>query len=151
MSRWREKLLKSTTKIIFDIITILKPTPFRFEAFWIWISHPSCREVIGKAWNTQYNGSVTYQVCRKIKALKVELRKWNRDYFGRIQENIKHLQNELIWIQSLDPNPQSEELEWLTHCELQEFLKHEETLWKSKPRVQWLATSDLSLVFKDRI
>lgn len=69
------------------------PKPFRFEAFWL--RNTSCRSIVANAWSYQGPGSPAFFLYKKIHALKLALRKWNRETLGLIQEQIRLLQSEI--------------------------------------------------------
>lgn len=75
------------------------PHPFSFEAFWV--SSPQCQDVFGDAWSHPCLGSSAFRVSQKIKRVKASLKRWNRESFGNIQQQIKLYHSELTNIQAL--------------------------------------------------
>ncbi|XP_042942842.1 uncharacterized protein LOC122277024 [Carya illinoinensis] len=71
---------------------------FKFEEFWI--HEPLSHNIIREAWNKAFQGNPAYILCQKIKSTKEALKFWNRNHFGRIQDNIQKLEIDLIDIQS---------------------------------------------------
>lgn len=75
--------------------------PFRF--FQTWISNPSCRTVVTRAWSSDHNrGMHCYIFNRNLYATSKALRKWNRDSFGYAHKQIKDLKTELGNLQQFD-------------------------------------------------
>ena len=67
--------------------------------------------VVENAWRLNFPGSPMFRLCKKIKKAKLELKQWNRSYFGNVQSKIKEAWKNLDQIQSLDPNLQNLEKE----------------------------------------
>lgn len=63
------------------------PRPFRFE--WIWTQDERCKEEIENEWNKPFNGTKWNKIKRNLKTLPKALRKWNKEIFGNINEQIK--------------------------------------------------------------
>ena len=62
------------------------PIPFRFEAMWLKVK--GFKDLL-KNWlqSLQFRGSPSYVLAAKLKALKVILKTWNQDVFGRVEAN----------------------------------------------------------------
>ncbi|XP_075661322.1 uncharacterized protein LOC142631123 [Castanea sativa] len=80
----------------FDVTLPFRNRPFRFEQ--MWLTHPSCKEVVRGAWNSNFDGSMAFQLCNKNAKLRSDLIKWNRDVFGRVEKEIFQKQEELMHI-----------------------------------------------------
>ncbi|RVW15899.1 hypothetical protein CK203_073125 [Vitis vinifera] len=60
------------------------PSPFRFENMWLKVE--GIKELMKSWWEgVSFNGSASFMMAEKIKVLKVKLKEWNRDSFGRIE------------------------------------------------------------------
>ncbi|KAG7967634.1 hypothetical protein I3843_08G108700 [Carya illinoinensis] len=118
---------------------------FKFKEFWT--KEPIIGTIIQEAWGKQVRGNPSFILCSKIKTTKVALKLWNKVHFGRIQENIKQLESEITHLQSSQPNPRSLQKENQLNIQLQDQLRHKETLWRQKSRINWLTTSDLNTKF----
>ncbi|RVW73021.1 hypothetical protein CK203_057450 [Vitis vinifera] len=60
------------------------PSPFRFENMWLKVE--GVKELMKSWWEgVSFNGSASFILAEKIKVLKVKLKEWNRDSFGRIE------------------------------------------------------------------
>ncbi|RVW72233.1 hypothetical protein CK203_054933 [Vitis vinifera] len=61
-----------------------RPFPFRFENMWLKVE--GIKELMKSWWEgVSFNGSASFMMAEKIKVLKVKLKEWNRDSFGRIE------------------------------------------------------------------
>ena len=58
-------------------------TPFRFENMWLLLD--GFKELV-RAWWTGYSvvGSTSHCLAEKLKALKRDLRRWNKEVFGNV-------------------------------------------------------------------
>ena len=64
-----------------------KGRPFRFEA--IWLKDESCEEVVRKSWGNNQVASSTKGFNKKIISCQENLKLWNRDTFGHVQNSLK--------------------------------------------------------------
>ena len=59
--------------------------PFRFEN--MWLKAEGFTSLILDWWNNlEFKGSGSYVLMERLKALKVKLKSWNREVFGRVEE-----------------------------------------------------------------
>lgn len=65
------------------------PRPFRFID--AWLQHKGCLPVIRKAW---INGG-NMNIMDKLRSVKPDLKKWNTEEFGSIDDNIVKLENQI--------------------------------------------------------
>nr|POE64791.1 hypothetical protein CFP56_75006 [Quercus suber] len=70
----------------FDLKLPFQRRPFKFER--MWITHPSCKEVVQRAWGSSTHGSRAYQLMHKVYSVRKEFVHWNRNVFGRIEQEI---------------------------------------------------------------
>ena len=62
--------------------------PFRFEN--MWVNADGFKNIINEWWpSNEVRGSGSYVLIEKLKALKVKLKIWNRQVFGRVDEREK--------------------------------------------------------------
>lgn len=57
--------------------------PFRFE--FMWLTHPMCKEVLRKAWNTHIEGSRAFKLKSKLLKIRSGFLAWNREVFGKVE------------------------------------------------------------------
>ncbi|KAK7260219.1 hypothetical protein RIF29_26080 [Crotalaria pallida] len=79
----------------------LKPTSFKF--FNMWAGHAEFKTIVQNVWNNQIEGSMMFQICRKLQLLRAPLRKLNRLHFAQIdrrevevREQLEMVKNELV-------------------------------------------------------
>ena len=82
----------------FEINQSFKRTPFRFER--MWMTHPTCKEVVQKAWNFKVVGSKAYQLKNKLSNVRKDLISWNKQVFGKVENEIWLKQAQLQTIQN---------------------------------------------------
>ena len=71
-----------------------KRKPFRFEAMWLMDS--SCSDTVARAWTYQTEGTPMFQAIEKLRKCKKMLKKWSRDHFGSVKQQLKN-SKEKLW------------------------------------------------------
>lgn len=71
--------------------------PFRF--FDMWTQHEDFLEVVKEAWNIHVKGDPLFRVVHKLKYVKIKLKKWNVDSFGRVDKKVELLCSQMFQIQ----------------------------------------------------
>ena len=129
--------------------------PFRFEA--AWARDPRCYDVIDKAWSSEPRGSEFFRLCNKQEETRKALRTWNKEVFGKCQNRINSLMQEIKSIQEGDSSVDHGILEGKLQTELAEWLTRSEMIWRQKSRELWLKHGDknskffhLSTIFQRR-
>ena len=130
------------------------PYPFRSEN--VWIKEEGFKELITDWWNNfEFRGTSSFVLTEKIKALKVKLKAWNQEVFGRVEENKKSaLKKVVTWddIESQRPLSASELGERLLAIEdFKKWLIMEETSWRQKSREIWVKEEDRNTWFFHRM
>lgn len=67
--------------------------PFRFEK--MWTLHPDLENLIKEWWGITMEGTTMFRVATKLKNVKKNILKWNKDTFGNIFENKKKIMEEI--------------------------------------------------------
>ncbi|XP_022880574.1 uncharacterized protein LOC111397830 [Olea europaea var. sylvestris] len=115
--------------------------PFRFEKMWLKVD--GFGERVRTWWMSyDFRGSPSYVLDCKLKALKIDLKRWNEELVG----DVNHCKTQcLSVIEELDRREESRGLtgeERVTRGELREELERlvemEEITWRQKSRIKWL-------------
>lgn len=61
-----------------------RPKPFKF--FDMWTHHEEFLEVVKKAWDILVCGDPLFRVVQKLKSVKLGLKKWNVEIFGKVDK-----------------------------------------------------------------
>lgn len=72
------------------------PSSFKFQQ--MWVSHEGFKDMVKAVWQEQSMESGLTHLAKKLKKLKLALKDWNVQVFGRIEEQIKSLE---WWIKVL--------------------------------------------------
>ena len=67
--------------------------PYRFEA--MWISHPGCEKTIREAWSNLVQISLSFTQVQKIKIVRDDLKRWNKDSFENLKARKQALEQSL--------------------------------------------------------
>jgi hypothetical protein len=126
-------------------LAYFSPRPFRFEA--AWARDPRCTEVIGEAWKRNFNGCLSFKLCRKQYNTKLTLKKWNKSTFGLCQSRISELTRNIEDIQCKEVNQSNAKREAFLQSELNEWLIRYDILWKQKSHELWLRNGDRNTKF----
>ncbi|VFQ75326.1 unnamed protein product [Cuscuta campestris] len=113
------------------------PKPFRF--FNIWLNHPNFMKTLKDFWSSQTCFGGMTGLAHKLKGLKVILKEWNKDVFGRVENNIKKA--ELIATSAQerfenDPSANKAKADLILATE------NEINYWKQKANINWMKEGD---------
>ncbi|KAK9279089.1 hypothetical protein L1049_012764 [Liquidambar formosana] len=126
-------------------ITSSGARPFRFIN--AWTMHPSFKDFVSKSLSSNsFYGCPMFILQGKLKLLKQRLKVWNKEVFGNIDDRVKSLQTSLYEVQQeidcLGSNDGLLEKEASIQSLLFEALRIQETFWKDKSKLRWLADGD---------
>ncbi|XP_028083295.1 uncharacterized protein LOC114284558 [Camellia sinensis] len=107
------------------------PRPFRFLN--AWTLYPGFLSAAKRAWSEhQVQGWACYRVQRRLGGMKVELKKWNIEVFGLVEEQLKKAEEEL---HAYDLLAESREL---ASIEIESRREAKHLVWKLRKRKDWL-------------
>ncbi|KAL0285634.1 UNVERIFIED_CONTAM: hypothetical protein Sangu_2770100 [Sesamum angustifolium] len=112
------------------------PKPFFFEE--MWLRDETCEEVVANNWFSPPTGNPHEQIHLRLKKLRQELRKWNKQTFGWCHSKIKSIENAIKDVQMKDQSIENLALEEALQVELDEQYKRVEVMWKQKAKQRWL-------------
>lgn len=135
------------------LVRIVPPTlrrkPFKFFNFWT--SHPDYPRLVSQTWESQGIGTSMFDLCRRLKSLKAQLKILNREAFSDISRRTSKAREDLKAVQdALVLDPANEELADREKSLLQTFSKlrlNEESFYSQKSRIRWLKEGDLNISF----
>uniref|UniRef100_A0A2N9FE24 Reverse transcriptase domain-containing protein n=1 Tax=Fagus sylvatica TaxID=28930 RepID=A0A2N9FE24_FAGSY len=145
------KLLSDHFPILLESGKFLRgKRPFRFEN--MWLQAEGFGEMVRGWWESyQVDGTPSFILAKKLKALKLDLKKWNEKVFG----NVGHKRNQLMLqlnqfdvlvedrLLSEDENFQKERI----RAELERNALMEEISWRLKSWALWLREGDKNTRF----
>jgi hypothetical protein len=120
-------------------------SPFRFENMWLKVDGFVDRV---RGWWDSYSfpGSPSQTLASKLKALKLDLKKWNVNEFGNIHFKHQKLLHSLHELESLgerrvlSEDEKNERIRLISDLETNMHL--DEICWRQKSRVKWLKEGD---------
>ena len=115
--------------------------PFRFGI--MWIKEEGFKDLIREWWQSfEFRGTSSYVLMEKIKALKSKLKVWNKEVFGRVEENKKKALSKVAAWDDLENQRSLSLAEAKARLVAMEDFKKwsimEETSWRQKSREIWL-------------
>jgi hypothetical protein len=125
-----------------------------FKFLKMWSLHKDCFNFVKSVWSRQIFGSLMQILSSKLKILKDELKIWNKNVFGNIQNQVSTAVSKLDDIQNrIQLDGYTDCLmnqESLAKAELETVLNMEEAYWHEKSRVKWHTDSDRNTEFFHR-
>ena len=118
---------------------VLGDRPFRFEQFWG--KEDECENVVVNAW---LGGA---SMVSKLEMCAADLRKWRNEKFGPAFKKLKSRRKELKKLNGGGLTPQQMDRRKRILREITELLELEESYWKQRSRVLWLAEGDKNSKF----
>jgi len=102
----------------------------------MWALHFDRRNVVNTIWQTNVVGCPMFILNKKLQLLKAELRSWNKNVFGNVNQLVKEAEAKLHdiqhQIQTTDHNDSIIQQENQAQLNLQKALNIEETFWHER-------------------
>ena len=110
------------------------------------------KDIIRKWWEgCEVYGSPSYRLARKLRLLKDDLKRWNREVFGRVENRLATLMKELQVLESKEHLPGLSDEERGRRVEMKSEIRRllmaKETSCRQKYRATWLAERDKNTAF----
>ena len=123
---------------------------FKFEN--MWLKDPTFVDKVRGWWSSySFRGTPSYVLSQKLKALKADLKLWNKQVFGDVGLKRQQLESELIAFDEKEVSSflTTEERVLREACksELEKLVIMEEVSWRQKSRVLWLKEGDNNTKF----
>jgi hypothetical protein len=118
---------------------------FKFENMWLKVD--GFVDKVRVWWSSfSFVGSPSFILAKKLRALKGEIKRWNREEFGNVGARIKVWEEELELLDSFEEVRRLSEEEKARRkalaADLEASLLQEEISWRQKSRVRWLKEGD---------
>ncbi|XP_026417371.1 uncharacterized protein LOC113312852 [Papaver somniferum] len=127
---------------------ILETNPLSYQGskpykyFKCWSSDPSVREIISNAYSKEVRGSSPFQLTNKLRFIKHDLKLWNNQHFGNINNKVKYINSYLNDLTNLPHSPENVELIKQVEFDLDHWQKVQEDFYAQKSRQEYFRSFD---------
>ncbi|GAB2217645.1 hypothetical protein Droror1_Dr00000848 [Drosera rotundifolia] len=123
--------------------------PFKFFEFWT--EHPRFGEIVAQSWTVEVHGTPMFCLYRKLRFLKAQLRRLNREEFSDLSERVERARRDLLRAQddllSGVGDPGRGGLERDAAVRFSTLARMEESMLRQKARIRWLELGDRNTAF----
>ena len=118
---------------------------FRYEI--MWEAHEALKPFVKESWQEGGKASNMEQIKDKLQVMADGLKEWDKCTFGSVRGRLKELQQRLTLLRAAPgrTGPNHEEIK--ISDQLAELHHREETMWRQRSRIQWLAEGDKNTRF----
>ncbi|KAG2684952.1 hypothetical protein I3760_10G100800 [Carya illinoinensis] len=116
----------------------------------MWCLHEDFLGVVSECWRQESQGCPMVKFSRKLKKLKQVLKKWNREVFGKVEVDLKVIEEELLALENNVQQNYTQDMEVeLLRCKQKhlQYLHREEIMGCQKSRVKWICEGDENTAF----
>ncbi|XP_026430516.1 uncharacterized protein LOC113327552 [Papaver somniferum] len=114
--------------------------PYRY--FKCWFKDPTCQQNIKDAYKTNLRGSHAFKMVNCLRNVKYELRKWNKNHYGNIDQKVHSLTNQLSILNNNPYSIQNNEAIMEVEQNLELAQKAQESFYAQKSRVDFIKIYD---------
>lgn len=155
IDRWPNSTQRGLRRTVFDHCPIFLEIKARdwglkpFRYFNMWSTHPDFKDFVCRKWDSyRINGWGSFIIKEKLKLLKEDLKKWNAEIFGKVENNIEKLRQDIQQLDIIDDTFGLEDQEVIqrneTAAHLLRELKRKDNTQMQQSRISWLKDGDLN-------
>ena len=113
---------------------------FRFEE--MWLSHPSCGEIVQAGWDSTVGSDLNNEILAKIEKYGLDLIGWNHNVFGNVRQELikkrESLRRAEFEAQVSGVNHRVRELK----AKIDVLMDREARMWAKRSRLLWASQGD---------
>jgi hypothetical protein len=117
--------------------------------------HSDCRQVIADSWSNVVLGNPMHILSTKLKLLKNNLKIWNKNYFGTVNDLVSSAETNLQQVQAhIQQFGHTDSLlaqEKTAGAAYEDALNRQEAFWQEKARLNWHLEGDRNTSYFHRI